>query len=55
MDTVLYNRLVPGFKLLYQDGKTVARIKAKMGSTGVEFKDLPYREMEMLRQVGIIT
>ncbi|XP_074537645.1 LETM1 domain-containing protein 1 isoform X2 [Halichoeres trimaculatus] len=46
----LYHTFVEGFKLLYQDAKAVARIKANMGSTGVEFKDLPYREMEMLRQ-----
>ncbi|CAJ1084586.1 LETM1 domain-containing protein 1 isoform X2 [Xyrichtys novacula] len=46
----LYHTFVEGFKLLYQDAKTVYTIKSKMASAGVELKDLPYREMEMLRQ-----
>uniref|UniRef100_UPI0037E77AD4 LETM1 domain-containing protein 1 isoform X2 n=1 Tax=Semicossyphus pulcher TaxID=241346 RepID=UPI0037E77AD4 len=45
----LYHTFVEGFKLLFQDAKAVLRIKAKMHS-GVQHKDLPYREMEMLRQ-----
>ncbi|XP_034551166.1 LETM1 domain-containing protein 1 isoform X2 [Notolabrus celidotus] len=45
----LYHTFVEGFKLLYQDGKAVGRIKAKMGTMGVKAKDLPYRDMEMLR------
>ncbi|XP_023271308.1 LETM1 domain-containing protein 1 [Seriola lalandi dorsalis] len=46
---LLYHTFVEGFKLLFQDTKEVRRIKAKM-STGVKFQDLPYREMEKLRQ-----
>ncbi|XP_029362438.1 LETM1 domain-containing protein 1 [Echeneis naucrates] len=45
----LYHTFVEGFKLLFQDAKDVRRIKAKMYS-GVKFQDLPYREMEKLRQ-----
>ncbi|XP_060913855.1 LETM1 domain-containing protein 1 [Labrus mixtus] len=47
---LLYNTFVKGFRLLYQDANSVARIKRKMYSDGVQFKDLPYREMELLRQ-----
>uniref|UniRef100_A0A4W6F9M7 LETM1 domain containing 1 n=1 Tax=Lates calcarifer TaxID=8187 RepID=A0A4W6F9M7_LATCA len=46
----LYHTFVEGFKLLFQDAKEVRRIKAKMYSDGVKFQDLPYREMEKLRQ-----
>ncbi|KAF1390102.1 hypothetical protein PFLUV_G00054630 [Perca fluviatilis] len=46
----LYHTFTEGFKLLFQDAKDVQRIKAKMFSDGVQFKDLPYREMEKLRQ-----
>lgn len=41
-----------GFKLLFRDARDVRRIKSKMSSDGVKFQDLPYREMEKLRQVG---
>nr|XP_020473470.1 LETM1 domain-containing protein 1 isoform X2 [Monopterus albus] len=47
----LYHTFVEGVKLLLQDAKDVRRIKAKMFSEGVKFQDLPYREMEKLRQV----
>lgn len=43
---------ISGFKLLLRDSKDVQRIKTKMFSDGVKFQDLPYREMEKLRQVG---
>ncbi|XP_040909552.1 LETM1 domain-containing protein 1 [Toxotes jaculatrix] len=46
----LYHTFIEGFKLLFQDVKEVRRIKAKMSSDGVKFQDLPYREMEKLRQ-----
>ncbi|XP_031146104.1 LETM1 domain-containing protein 1 isoform X2 [Sander lucioperca] len=46
----LYHTFTEGFKLLFRDAKDVQRIKAKMFSDGVQFKDLPYREMEKLRQ-----
>ncbi|KAM9350389.1 LETM1 domain-containing protein 1 [Symphorus nematophorus] len=45
----LYHTFVEGFKLLFRDTKEVRRIKAKMYS-GVQFQDLPYRDMEKLRQ-----
>ncbi|KAK9515193.1 hypothetical protein VZT92_025859 [Zoarces viviparus] len=46
----LYHTFTKGFKLLFQDAKDVQMIKAKMFSKGVQYKDLPYREMEKLRQ-----
>uniref|UniRef100_A0A3P8X398 LETM1 domain containing 1 n=1 Tax=Cynoglossus semilaevis TaxID=244447 RepID=A0A3P8X398_CYNSE len=46
----LYHTFVEGFKLLFSDIKEVRRIKTKMYSGGVEFRNLPYREMEKLRQ-----
>ncbi|XP_072222576.1 LETM1 domain-containing protein 1 isoform X2 [Leuresthes tenuis] len=46
----LYHTFVEGFKLLFQDAKDVSRIKVKMMSDGVKIQDLPYREMEKLRQ-----
>ncbi|XP_041801254.1 LETM1 domain-containing protein 1 isoform X2 [Chelmon rostratus] len=46
----LYHTFVEGFKMLFRDAKEVRRIKAKMFSDGVQFQDLPYREMEKLRQ-----
>ncbi|KAG7221725.1 hypothetical protein INR49_000092, partial [Caranx melampygus] len=46
---LLYHTFVEGFKLLFRDFKDVRRIKAKM-SSGVKFQDLPYREMDKLRQ-----
>uniref|UniRef100_A0A3Q3XAX5 Letm1 RBD domain-containing protein n=1 Tax=Mola mola TaxID=94237 RepID=A0A3Q3XAX5_MOLML len=47
----LYHTFVEGFKLLFRDAKEMSRIKAKMFSDGVRFQDLPYRDMEKLRQV----
>ncbi|XP_037629169.1 LETM1 domain-containing protein 1 [Sebastes umbrosus] len=46
----LYHTFVEGFKLLFRDAKEVQRIKSRMFSDGVQFKDLSYREMEKLRQ-----
>ncbi|XP_034392100.1 LETM1 domain-containing protein 1 [Cyclopterus lumpus] len=46
----LYHTFMEGFKLLLQDAKDVQRIKTKMFSDGVQLKDLPYRELEKLRQ-----
>nr|XP_033485422.1 LETM1 domain-containing protein 1 [Epinephelus lanceolatus] len=46
----LYHTFVEGFKLLFRDANEVRRIRTKMFSDGVQFKDLPYREMEKLRQ-----
>uniref|UniRef100_H3D4P5 LETM1 domain containing 1 n=1 Tax=Tetraodon nigroviridis TaxID=99883 RepID=H3D4P5_TETNG len=47
----LYHTFVEGFKLLFRDAKEVQRIKTKMLADGVPFQDLPYRDMEKLRQV----
>ncbi|XP_035015125.1 LETM1 domain-containing protein 1 [Hippoglossus stenolepis] len=46
----LYHTFVEGFKLLYQDAKDVRRIKSKMFFDGLKYQDLPYRDMEKLRQ-----
>ncbi|KAK2851799.1 hypothetical protein Q5P01_008075 [Channa striata] len=46
---LLYHTFMEGFKLLFRDAKEVKRIKAKMIG-GVKFQDLPYRDMEKLRQ-----
>ncbi|XP_047451411.1 LETM1 domain-containing protein 1 [Mugil cephalus] len=46
----LYHTFMEGFKLLFQDAKEVRRIKTKMFSEGVKYQDLPYRDMEKLRQ-----
>ncbi|XP_028264866.1 LETM1 domain-containing protein 1 [Parambassis ranga] len=45
----LYHTFMEGFKLLLQDGKAMKDIKIKMAD-GVKFQDLPYRDMEKLRQ-----
>ncbi|XP_010770870.1 LETM1 domain-containing protein 1, partial [Notothenia coriiceps] len=46
----LYHTFVEGIKLLFRDGKEVKRIKVNMHSDQLQFKDLPYRDMEKLRQ-----
>ncbi|XP_055366198.1 LETM1 domain-containing protein 1 isoform X2 [Betta splendens] len=46
---LLYHTFKEGFKSLFCDAKDVRRIKEKMIS-GVKFEDLPYRDMEKLRQ-----
>ncbi|KAK1899052.1 LETM1 domain containing protein 1 [Dissostichus eleginoides] len=46
----LYHTFVEGIKLLFRDCKEVKRIKEKMYSDKLQFKDLPYRDMEKLRQ-----
>ncbi|KAL3059475.1 hypothetical protein OYC64_014142 [Pagothenia borchgrevinki] len=47
---LLYHTFVEGIKLLFRDGKEVRRIKVNMHSDKLQFKDLPYRDMEKLRQ-----
>ncbi|XP_068600187.1 LETM1 domain-containing protein 1 isoform X1 [Brachionichthys hirsutus] len=39
-----------GSKLIFQDVKDVMRIRTKMASEGLQVCDLPYRDMEKLRQ-----
>lgn len=46
----LYHTFVEGVKLLFRDCKEVKRIKVNMHSDKLQFKDLPYRDMEKLRQ-----
>ncbi|XP_051865491.1 LETM1 domain-containing protein 1 isoform X2 [Pristis pectinata] len=40
----------PSFRLLYLDFKEVSGIKHKMADKGLKYNQLPYREMEKLRQ-----
>uniref|UniRef100_A0A6Q2X877 Letm1 RBD domain-containing protein n=1 Tax=Esox lucius TaxID=8010 RepID=A0A6Q2X877_ESOLU len=47
---VLYHTFTKGFRLLFQDVREVKVIKTRMLTKGIEFKDLPYRDMEKLRQ-----
>ncbi|XP_076022271.1 LETM1 domain-containing protein 1 [Genypterus blacodes] len=47
---LLYHTFWEGVKLLISDAKEVRRIKAKVLSSGIQVKDLPYRDMEKLRQ-----
>lgn len=47
---LLYHTFVEGFKLLLRDANEVRRIKMKLHSQRLQYKDLPYREMEKLRQ-----
>ncbi|XP_004071023.1 LETM1 domain-containing protein 1 [Oryzias latipes] len=47
---LLYHTFMEGFKMLFHDAKEVKRIKMKMLYEGVKHQDLPYREMEKLRQ-----
>ncbi|XP_056444162.1 LETM1 domain-containing protein 1 [Gadus chalcogrammus] len=46
----LYRTFTEGFKLLFQDGKEVSRIQTRLVTGKVTWEDLPYREMERLRQ-----
>ncbi|XP_029911700.1 LETM1 domain-containing protein 1 [Myripristis murdjan] len=46
----LYHTFVEGVKLLMQDASEVRRIKVMMHSDGVRLDQLPYRDMEKLRQ-----
>ncbi|XP_030054147.1 LETM1 domain-containing protein 1 [Microcaecilia unicolor] len=47
---ILYSTFIKGCQLLFLDGKEVIRIKKKMAHQGLKFYQLPYREMEKLRQ-----
>lgn len=46
----LYHTFVEGFKLLFKDAKEVVKIKIQMRTDGVQVHNLPYRDMEKLRQ-----
>ncbi|KAM9319913.1 LETM1 domain-containing protein 1 [Gastrophryne carolinensis] len=47
---VLYSTFMKGFRMVLADGKEVSKIKRKMRSQGHKYYQLPYREMEKLRQ-----
>ncbi|XP_078057097.1 LETM1 domain-containing protein 1 [Mustelus asterias] len=47
---VIYSTFFRGFRLLYLDFKEVSGIKRKMADQGLKYNQLPYREMERLRQ-----
>uniref|UniRef100_H3AUE4 LETM1 domain containing 1 n=2 Tax=Latimeria chalumnae TaxID=7897 RepID=H3AUE4_LATCH len=47
---VLHSTLFTGFRLLISDAKEVKRIREKMAAQKLKFEQLPYREMESLRQ-----
>uniref|UniRef100_A0A8C6UCC3 LETM1 domain containing 1 n=1 Tax=Neogobius melanostomus TaxID=47308 RepID=A0A8C6UCC3_9GOBI len=47
---LLYHTFVEGFKLLIRDANEARKIKMKLYNEQLQYKDLPYREMETLRQ-----
>ncbi|XP_056418615.1 LETM1 domain-containing protein 1 isoform X3 [Hyla sarda] len=47
---ILYSTFMRGLRMLLIEGKEVHRIRRKMRSQGIQFHQLPYREMEKLRQ-----
>ncbi|XP_053564194.1 LETM1 domain-containing protein 1 [Bombina bombina] len=47
---LLYSTFMKGFRMLLSEAKEVGLIKRKMKYQGLQFHQLPYREMEKLRQ-----
>ncbi|NP_001016022.1 LETM1 domain-containing protein 1 [Xenopus tropicalis] len=47
---LLYSTFMKGFRMLMTEAKEVGRIKQRMNHQGIPFHQLPYREMEKLRQ-----
>ncbi|KAJ1160070.1 hypothetical protein NDU88_000572 [Pleurodeles waltl] len=47
---LLYSTFMKGFRLLMSEAKEVGRIKVKMAQENLQFYELPYREMEKVRQ-----
>ncbi|KAJ8390493.1 hypothetical protein AAFF_G00102900 [Aldrovandia affinis] len=47
---VLYHTFMKGFRLLCQDAMEIRNIKSKMLFSNLKFQQLPYREMEKLRE-----
>ncbi|XP_075706264.1 LETM1 domain-containing protein 1 isoform X2 [Rhinoderma darwinii] len=47
---ILYSTFMKGLRMLFVDGKEVGRIRRKMKIQGIQYHQLPYREMEKLRQ-----
>ncbi|XP_042563788.1 LETM1 domain-containing protein 1-like isoform X2 [Clupea harengus] len=48
---IYYHTFMKGSKVLLQDLIEARKIKVKMNTNGIAFKELPYREMERLRLV----
>lgn len=47
---ILYSTFMKGLRMLLIEGKEVTKIRRKMRSQGIQYHQLPYREMEKLRQ-----
>ncbi|KAM8977551.1 LETM1 domain-containing protein 1 [Pelodytes ibericus] len=47
---LLYSTFMKGFRMLMVEAKEVGLIKQKMNHQGLQYHQLPYREMEKLRQ-----
>ncbi|XP_039602625.1 LETM1 domain-containing protein 1 [Polypterus senegalus] len=47
---ILYTTFFRGFQLLFRDAREFQRIQVKLAKQGVRRDQLPYREMELLRQ-----
>ncbi|KAM5181231.1 LETM1 domain-containing protein 1 isoform 2-T2 [Mantella aurantiaca] len=47
---ILYSTFMKGFRMLLMDGREVLKIKKNMRSQGLKYYQLPYRDMEKLRQ-----
>uniref|UniRef100_A0A7N5JK97 LETM1 domain containing 1 n=1 Tax=Ailuropoda melanoleuca TaxID=9646 RepID=A0A7N5JK97_AILME len=50
---VLYTVFMKGLQMLWADAKKARRIKANMWKHNIKFHQLPYREMEHLRQKAL--
>ncbi|XP_021421824.2 LETM1 domain-containing protein 1 isoform X2 [Oncorhynchus mykiss] len=50
---VLYHTFTKGIQLIFQDAKEVTVIRTRMLTNSVKVQDLPYRDMEKLRQLLI--
>ncbi|XP_066473584.1 LETM1 domain-containing protein 1 isoform X2 [Tiliqua scincoides] len=46
----LYSTFLKGFRIFYSEVKEIRRIKKNMSHKNIQFHQLPYREMERLRQ-----
>uniref|UniRef100_A0A8C6XSG6 LETM1 domain containing 1 n=1 Tax=Naja naja TaxID=35670 RepID=A0A8C6XSG6_NAJNA len=46
----LYSTFLKGLQIFFSEAKEIRRIKADMSNKNIQFHQLPYREMERLRQ-----
>ncbi|XP_042304612.1 LETM1 domain-containing protein 1 isoform X1 [Sceloporus undulatus] len=46
----LYSTFIKGFRIFFLEAKEIRRIKTNMSHKNIQFHQLPYREMERLRQ-----